>query len=342
MAEHTDRPDADPAPDLLSAASRTLEHARVALDLVARQVSLTGFQAPTEYQVDETARVVRAFVTNVTGRYLALVAAIDARFEITVDEVSLTAIDPALIAAALARADERWIAQALATGTNDDADLVAITTKLKEAELDLALLLSVSRDLDARMDPLMIEEDVDYRTLERLIWRIAAEVRSRLERRVGDVDDVDRVLTDAAKRFLGPRRRRPTAAAERLAKRLQEAETDFFTLLVAALGQAQPRIFCALIATRLALPTTFVAPALTQPERLALLLRAAGLSDNQTAGILLKLSAPLRLRDDRLIAIIDGYRSLNNRATVEMLRQMKLNPHYRAAIFEKEKSLAAA
>ena len=117
---------------------------------------------------------------------------------------------------------------------------------------------------------------------------------------------------------------------------------EFAPLLVAALNRAQPRLFCALIAARLQLPSATVLPALTQPERLALLLKGTGLSDRDTGGILLELSAPLRLADDRLIAIIDGYRSLKGQATVEMLRQMRLNPHYRAAIFEKDRARATA
>ena len=341
MAEHTDDFPDDCVPDLLATASRTCEHARLTLELIARQASLAGFRPPTDYQVYSTERVARTFVTAVTERYLTAAAMIDAGMHVAVEDVAMRAIDPDLIAIALARSDEHWITQALRTGATGTLRPLMPDEDAEEAELTLALLQAVDRRVDAQGDPLMIDEDVGHRILERLVWRIAAEVRALLVQRAGDVDDIDRTLTTAARQVLKARRHRSPPAAERVAQRLLKTDPDLSALLRAALDRAQPRLFCALIAARLRLPAAFVMRALTQPEQLALFLKAAGLSDHEAAALFLKLAVPLRLQDDRLIAIIEGYRSLKNRATVEMLRQSRLDPGYRAAIREQERHRAS-
>lgn len=339
MPSHDNSHDTDATRDLLNDAMRTCEHARLTLELVAKQVALAEFSPPTDYQVAGTGRVVAEFSRATITKYLELVRSIDASIVLNSTDINVSYIDNELIAAALARVDEHLITQILRSKADGTLSPLAPIVDSEEAELIFAMLHAANRRVNAQGEPLIVEEDVDYRVLERLIWRIAAEARSVLERGLLELDEIDEILTTAAKRFLGPYRRRNLTSAERVAQRLVIDGANLSMLLHNALGRAQLRLFCAIIATRLGLPYITVQPAITQPERLALLLKALDLTDTETASILLEMSVPLNLADDHLIAIVEGSRSLKGNAPSEMLRQMRLYPAYRAAIFEKERSL---
>lgn len=325
--------------DLIEAARMGLEHAKIRRDLVAKKVMLPDFQSPTEYQIYETERLSKDFITRLIKEYLVIIASIDALIIIDSDEVFLNNDDNSLINFALARATEHWITKSLERRLDPARDLLAITSNLNELDLMIELLRSASIGIDDSGSPVLTFDDVDYRLLERLIWKLAAEIRHSVSEQTSGVDEADRILTVAAKRLLGPRRRRSTTPAERLAERLLQTDMSLSSLLLAALEQAQPRLFCALLAGRLGLSTAFVFPALSQPERLALLLKAAGLSDKETIKLIFELSTPLQIEQKRIMDIADGCRALRASSTEEMVRQMKLHPLYRQAISLRENAL---
>ena len=208
MPSHDNSHDTDATRDLLNDAMRTCEHARLTLELVAKQVALAEFRPPTDYQVAGTGRVVAEFSRATITKYLELVRSIDASIVISPTDINVSYIDNELIAAALARVDEHLITQILRSKADGTLSPLAPIVDSEEAELIFAMLHAANRRVNAQGEPLIVEEDVDYRVLERLIWRIAAETRSVLERGLLELDEIDEILTTAAKRFLGRYRRR--------------------------------------------------------------------------------------------------------------------------------------
>ena len=316
-----------------------IEHAKVGRDLVANKIILSEFRTPTDFQVYETRRLSNAFIRVLIKEYLVVVSSIDVLIIISSDDVSINNDDADLINSALARANEYWITQAITRRVRFGADLFEIASHIEELDLMLDLVRSNAMRVDNDGNAVLGFNDVDYNVIERLIWRIAAEIRPSVARQAGGVDEADHILTKAAKQLLGPRRRRSPTPEERLAERLLKADMSFTSLLLATLGQGQPRLFCALLAGRLGLSTVFVIPALSQPERLALLVKAAGLSDQDTMEVIMELSVPLQIGENRILKIESGCQNLSASNTDEMVRKMRLHPLYRKAILHKEKAL---
>lgn len=168
---------------------------------------------------------------------------------------------------------------------------------------------------------------------ERLVWWVAAA----LHEAAGEGAAIERALADGAARSIAANATadRLDAAAVRLASAIDPRPSELGDLLAAALADARPALFSALIAHAASLDFADAQSIALDPngDRLWLVLRAQGLGRGEIARIGLMLTEADHRRDVEAFAdLLDSIAAVESEAAAAALAPMRLHPEFRAAL----------
>jgi hypothetical protein len=254
--------------------------------------------------------------------------------------------DPALVAAALRRADAHHAAEArAANGSTDPLVRLKESPNTAVAEAATALSIAEHRRIGQFQEPLLIADDLPVELARRIAWRIAASLRRYLLARP-DIEpgQCDRRIAAAVVRCLASHDE--TAAVEaramRLMERLHAGGAIYDDLIAAAFERGRLTLFVAALAVRAGLDYAEVSDIITDPARngLIVLLRAIDMHRPFAATILLAVDPDTPAETiERWMA---AFEALDPDQARETLRPRQLDPDYRAAIVEIHQGLARA
>lgn len=245
-----------------------------------------------------------------------------------------------LIAILTRRAESFVLADRLLP-TRDQTGLPIDDADVETASAATELFIAEARRRDRFGAPALLFDDLPAELAHWLVWRIAAALRRYLRDQHGREDpNLDAALTQAAAAILAAhdegRGLEPTAW--RLAARLIATGGATGDRLVALLEGGHVAAFNAALAAKAALPFDEAWHVIADPtdSRLALVLRAAGVSRDAAAAILLLLFPAVGEPG----AEIDAFEASDEAAAAEALAPLALDPAFRAAIrgFESELS----
>lgn len=242
-----------------------------------------------------------------------------------------------LLADVIARVREDLIAETLpvaVTGPDEPSLLVRLSAAPDAlvARAALALLAADSRRRDARDRGEMQVDDLSVDLHRRLVWHVAAALRS------DDADPVvDRALSEAAVRCLSAHddHERGDSVALRLAAAIDPRPAEIASLLVEAIGDRRLGFFIALLAQTLSLPIEQIRTLTIDPvgDRLWIALRALGLDRTAIARIGLALADADARRDVEAFAQqIDLIARISVDQAAAALVPLALPAEYHAAI----------
>ena len=249
-----------------------------------------------------------------------------------------------LIAILMRRAESFVLADRLSPARGE-AGLPVDDADAETASAATDLFIAEARRRDRFGAPALLFDDLPAELAHWLVWRIAAALRHYLRDQHGREDaGSDAALTQAAAAVLATqdegRGLEPTAW--RLAARLIANGRATGDRLVALLEAGHVAAFNAALAAKAALPFDEAWHVIADPAdgRLALVLRAAGVSRDAAAAILLLLFPAIAEPG----AEIDAFEASDDAAAAEALAPLALDPAFRAAIrgFESELSTCDA
>jgi len=244
--------------------------------------------------------------------------------------------DDELVAALIRRAEEhrRWRARAgegempllIELIRNDDPEIAAAA---------MAFLVGQNRRLDSFGDPDTARTELPADLQHRLVWRVAAALRTYMTDLHGrDPVAADEAVVTAAGRFLAAYDEGDTleARALRLVRRLDAVGRLNDRFIADSAGQGSQPLLIAALALRLGLSVAAIWNVLSDPKRRGpiFLLRAARLGRPEAAAILVALGAS----EDVLGAQADLFDVTDEETAAEALRLWRFDAGYRAAIAE--------
>lgn len=246
-------------------------------------------------------------------------------------EAAGPAVIPGLLPRLLERAEEHRLAPAdphllLALSGDDDPAIAAEAMRL--------LILQGSR-LDAFQEPLIGADDLPAEILHRLVWTVAAALRTYVVRHQGvEAATADAAASAAAAHLLlaADEGDGVAAGARRLVARLAVAGRLDDALTLRSLTEGGLPLFLAAVAARAQIDADSAWELLDEPSGrgAALLLKAAGLARETAATLLLHLFASEALA----AAQLDLFDMLREDEARRRLAPWQADPAYRAAIAE--------
>lgn len=249
--------------------------------------------------------------------------------------------DPELVAAAWRRTEEHRLHR-LRTAPGPEVDLLAELVGDSDegvAAEAMALLVAQSRRFDRFDEPVMARTELSAEIEHRLVWSVAAALRSYLIRHHSIAPAIaDEALAEAADAMIAEHDEGDSleARAFRLAVRLRESGRLDDILLGRTRREAGLPLLVAGLAARASQSYAAAWEIVSDPDGrgAALLLRAGGVAREASAAILFDLQ-PLWHSDgesEPLGAQLDLYDSLASSAAREALRLWRADPAYRRAI----------
>lgn len=203
----------------------------------------------------------------------------------------------------------------------------------------MALVIARSRRFDRFQEPVLGHSDLPAELQHKLVWLVAAALRHYLVQHHG-LRSVDAAIESAASDFIAQHDESAglEAAAQRLARRLHQAERLDGGLLARTLGEGLLPLFIAGAGVRAGLDHGAAWEVLSDPRGRgpALLLRAGGLSREEAAAILLLLNTRGRLfsgaEGDAAAEQLELFDSLDEGISAEVLRLWQVDPAYRTSV----------
>lgn len=335
-------PDApDPAP-LDAGAAAILARARLADAVEARRLhaAIDDFLLPEDARLDDrtraalaagiaravegVAREIATFAQRATGRTLTgdvLPRLLDAGL----------LRDAALMGELVGGARQDLLAELLRAtiAPSDQSNLLARLAECPDgvvAAAATALLTAENRTRHGR-------RELSQPVHQRLVWWVAAALREG----AGDAPGIERALADGAARSIAANAAadRLDVAAMRLAAAIDPRPAELGDLLAAALADARPALFFALVAHAASLDFADARGIALDPDgdRLWLVLRAQGLGRPEIAQIGLLLTEADHRRDVEAFAdLLDSIAAVERDAAAAALAPMRLHPEFRAAL----------
>lgn len=263
----------------------------------------------------------------------------------TLAQVGMTR-DPALVAAALRRADAHHAAKIRSPANGaDPLERLRVSSDPAVAAAATALSIAEHRRIGRFQEPLLVADDLPAELACRLGWRIGASLRRNLVARPEiEPSQCDRRIAAAVSRWLAGHDE--TAAVEaramQLAAQLHAHGAIYDDLIADAYERGCLNLFIAALAARAGLEYAEVSDIVTDPARngLIVLLRAIEMRRPFAATILLAFDPDTPAETiERWMA---AFEALDPDQARETLRPRLLDPHYRAAIVELHQGLAEA
>ena len=242
--------------------------------------------------------------------------------------------DADLIGLVLRRGEEHRFYLA-ARGANDRLQTLVGEPDGEIAAGAMSVLTARSRRLDRFGEPVLARTELPADLQHRLVWTVAAALRSYLvDRQEIEPAFADRVLGDAASSLLAGYDEADSleARSTMLTHALQAAGRLDGSTLVDFLAQGTLSLFLAALSARTGIAYSAVWDILGDPDLRgpAMLLRAAGLDRQQAAQVVLLLSP--KASDDVLIEQIETFDMLGIEEAGDQLRLWLIDPSYRDAV----------
>jgi hypothetical protein len=254
--------------------------------------------------------------------------------------------DPALVAAALRRADAHHVAAArMPGGAPDPVDRLQGSPDPAIADAAAALSVAEHRRLGQFQEPLLILDDLPAALARRIVWRVAASLRRALLARPDiQPSQCDRRISAAVARLLEDHDENAAveARAMLLMHRLHATGGLYDDFIADALERGRLTLFIAALAVRAGLDYTEVADIIMDPARtgLTVLLRAIDMRRPDAAAILLRTDPDMP--PETIERWMAAFEALDPDQAREVLRPRRLDPDYRAAIVELHQGIARA
>lgn len=248
--------------------------------------------------------------------------------------------DPDLVGLLLRRSEEHRLYRAM-NGPAAVPD--AIIRELVQdpdallAEAAMAVLVGRSRRLDRFQEPTIASPELPAEIEHRLVWTIAAALRSYLRERHAILpSDTDSALADAAAGCLATHDESESLEARclMLVRQLDRLDRLSNVFIARSLEGGLPLLLAA-IASRCGLTIDAAWEIMSDPEDRggALLLRAAGLAHAEAGTILFALSGVAGVNDEEELAgQLDLFDALDAAEARSALDIWRIDPAYRAAI----------
>jgi hypothetical protein len=254
--------------------------------------------------------------------------------------------DPALVAAALRRADAHHVAEARSASSAPDP-LERLKESADAAIVEAATALSIAEHhrIGQFQEPLLVADDLPADLVRRIVWLVAASLRRCLLSRP-DIEPAqcDRRIAAAVDRWLATHDE--AAAVESRAMLLMQClharDAAYDDLISDAFERGRLTLFIAALAVRAGLDYAEVSDIVTDPARtgLTVLLRAIDMRRPYAAAILLQFHPDVPAETiERWMA---AFEALDPDQAREVLRPRRLDPDYRTAIVELHHGLAQA
>lgn len=227
-------------------------------------------------------------------------------------------------------------------GEASDEDLLFAFVRDPDAALAedaMALVIARSRRFDRFQEPVLGHVDLPAELQHRLVWLVAAALRHYLVQQHG-LAAVDAPIERAAAEFVAVHDEGSglEAVAARVARRLAAADRLDGALLARALRQGLLPLFIAGAGALSGLDGEAAWEILSDPRGRgpALLLRAAGLTREDAADILLLLSSRSRVfsgaEGEEAVEQLDLFDTLDPASARQVLRLWQADPAYRASV----------
>lgn len=248
--------------------------------------------------------------------------------------------DPALVALLLQRAEEHRLnrsAQASPTAPEGLFGELVQDSDEAIAEAAMAVLIAQSRRFDRFQEPLLPSHELPAEVEHRLVWSIAAALRTWLVERHGvSPDEADDALAAAANHCLTAHDEGESLGARclRLASLLDGQGRLDGRFLVRALPEGGLSLLLAALSLRCALMPEAVWELASEPlgRGLPLLLRAAGLERAEVGQILVAMYSSAGADEDaQLVRQLDLFDITSADEARRTLRLWRADPLYRAA-----------
>jgi uncharacterized protein (DUF2336 family) len=356
-----DSPNSGPvtADRLLSDAARAADGARERLATALVELFLPADSRLTDQQRITMARLLAGLVSAVEDdlrrRLIELLdaeapdglkaALAIARIEIAgpILENAQVLRDADLVAVLLRRADEHRLASALVLRAAPRElgagliDQLLDATDPGVAAAAMGLLIAESRRFDHFGDPVVARTELPAELQHRLVWWVAAALRTYMISRHGlDPVAADRATVAAASAMLAGYDEAVTleGRAFELAARLNRAGGIDDALLVRALTEGRLAFLAAALGLRAGIDASAAWDMIVDSEgsRLAVLLRAIGCGRDAAAEILLRLALVDRRAEEGVADRIDAFDDLDHDRAASAIRPWRLDGEYRRAI----------
>lgn len=252
--------------------------------------------------------------------------------------------DPELMAELIARVRQELIGSALPMVAPDDPERPSLINRFVQhpdrvvAASAMAVLIAESRRRTGPESGQLTHTELPAELHHRLIWWVAAALRERVAAEVdGDIDPLDRALSDAAQRSLAAYDEgdRLEAVAMRFAAAIDAQPGELPGMLVESLGDRRIVLFTAVLAHALGVGYALARDLVLDPEadRLWLAFRALDLTRDTIAKVGYALSEADPRRDLEAFAdTLDAIAAVGAAEARAALAPMKLHPDYRAAV----------
>ncbi|MEI9850687.1 MAG: DUF2336 domain-containing protein [Sphingomonas sp.] len=252
--------------------------------------------------------------------------------------------DPELMAELIARVRQELLGNALPMHAPDDPEIPSLINRFVQhpdrvvAAGAMAVLIAESRRRGSPESGQLSQTELPAELHHRLVWWVAAALRERVEEAAnGNVDALDRALSEAAERSLGAydEGERLEAAAMRFAAAIDAQPGELAGLFVESLGDRRIVLFTALLAHALGVGYALARDIVLDPagERLWLALRALELTRDTIAKTGYALCEADPRRDLESFAdTLDAVAAISAAEARAALAPMKLHPDYRAAV----------
>lgn len=271
----------------------------------------------------------------------AALAAMHVEIAVPILRASAALHDPDLIALLLRRVEEHRLHRAAHPGGAMQQSLLTELVRDPDpglAEAAMALLIAQSRRLDRFQDPVIANTELPAELEHRLVWTVAAALRSYLiERHEVAPADADTVLAEAvaARLAVFDEEENLETRSLQLVHRLHELGRLDGAFAAHALAASGLPLFLASIAFRCGIGMDAAWEMFCDPRRVGapLLMRAAGLDRNQAAESLVILSTTASADEEdileRQLRVFDSCSDANAQDTLQFWRA---DPTYRAAV----------
>ncbi|TZG26145.1 DUF2336 domain-containing protein [Sphingomonas montanisoli] len=335
-----------------------LGHLERRLDAAAAELALDEEQRLTELQRAQMRALHQALVRSIEAdlrlrlaRRLErddapeeLLAALDAaHVEIALPLIRLPGKgDLALVELLLRRVDAHRLALALGQDTHRAAGVVQQLLDLADpaiAEATMAMMIADSRSRDAFGEPQLDGVDLPEILRRRLVWKIAAALRTYMVRRHGmRAERADAHVTAIGGAYLAEHQPVPgvEAAAATLVALLDEREMLDDELIMQALEDGLLPLFAAGLALRGAIDGATVWAMVADPSAwmVATLLKAIGCQREPAVTMLWRLGLAHGTAEDRLIERSEAFDALNEGRAHDALGIWRSDRAYRRGVAE--------